>query len=69
MMKNTENTKTKSDKACGEMEKSDEQLEKSFVGRVSDYGSKTIGRKHIEVPKPKRNLYKPGDFVKVTPVE
>jgi hypothetical protein len=42
---------------------------KAFVGRVSDYGSKTSGRKHIEVPKDKRKLFQSGDHVKVDPLE
>ena len=52
-----------------EIQKNKKDSDKSFVGRVSDYGSKNEGRKHIEVPKPKRKLYKPGDYVKVTPID
>jgi len=34
-----------------------------FIARVSKYGN--TGRKHIEVPKPNRDDFEPGDYVEV----
>jgi len=42
--------------------------DKAFIAKVSNYGVKKSGRKHIEVPKEKRELYKSGDHVKVTKI-
>ena len=38
-----------------------------FIGKVTNFGSD--GRKHVEVPKDKRDLYESGEHVKVTPIE
>jgi hypothetical protein len=38
-----------------------------FVGKVSNYGS--IGRKHIEIPKDKRDEFESGDAVFVEKVK
>ena len=41
--------------------------QKSFISKVTRFNKD--GRKHIEVPKDKRDLYDAGEYVKVTPVE
>ena len=40
-----------------------------FISKVSDYGSKSDGRKHIEIPKKDRDKFKSGDAVRVEKIE
>ena len=41
----------------------------NFFGKVSNYGSKSDGRKHIEVPKEKRDEFESGEIVYVEKME
>ena len=45
-----------------------EKDDKTFIAKVSNYGVKKSGRKHIEVPKEKRKLFKSGHHVRVTEI-
>jgi len=41
----------------------------NFIGKVSNYGSRSEGRKHIEVPKDKRDEFESGDTVYVEKIK
>jgi len=41
----------------------------SFIAKVSNYGSKNRGRKHIEVPREKRKEFNSGILVSVKEIK
>lgn len=41
----------------------------NFVGKVSNFGSEPDGRKHIEIPKDRRDDFESGDVVYVEKIE
>jgi hypothetical protein len=59
---------TKKPSKSTQKKKSSNKIAKSFVAKIANFSGKS-GRKHIEVPKEKRKLFKSGDPVKVDPIE
>lgn len=46
--------------------KEDKKNKKYFIGKIRSYGSKSVGRCHIEVPKEEREEFPKGTDVKIS---